>query len=193
MDDPASKEIGGLDVIVRAAVRETPDPPRPSSLQRLLRASYGSLAGKSMVGLALVGGIPLIVIGVLGSREEPADLVVAILGVLFLIFFLVVPALPARRASKALQRGVRAIAEVVQVELRAPGPGRTIDALTNGFASGMWRVFHPAGMYDTTFETDAAWATDLRVGSKVMVLVDPDRQRVGVHLGPADDGSRVPG
>ncbi len=192
MDDPANEELGGLDDIVRAAVQASPDPPRPSSLRTLLRASYGSLTGKSMVCLALLGGVPLTAIGVLGSREEPADLVIAILGVLFAIFFLVVPALPARRASRALQRGVRAIAEVVEVELRAPGPGRTIDALKSGFASGTWRVFHPAGTFDTKFETDATWATELRVGSKVMVLVDPDRQLVGVQLGPTDEGSRVP-
>ena len=73
MDDPANEELGGLDDIVRAAVRESPDPPRPSSLRTLLRASYGSLTGKSMVGLALLGGVPLTVIGVLGSREEAAD------------------------------------------------------------------------------------------------------------------------
>lgn len=182
-----TEEIGGLDEIVRAAVREMPDPPRPSALRTLLRASYGSLTGKSMVGLALLGGVPLIAIGVLGSREEPVDVVVAILGMVFMIFFLVAPALPARRASRAQQGGVRALAEVVEVELRAPGPGRTIDALKSGFASGTWRVFHPVGTFDAKFETDATWATDLRAGSKVLVLVDPDRQRVGVHLGPEDD------
>jgi hypothetical protein len=182
-------EVGervGIDDLVRAAVLASPDPPRPVSMGRLLRESYGSTVGKSMVGLALVGGVPVTAIGLISSRDDIGGLGIALFGLLFTIAFLAVPAFPARRAARALQRGVRAVAEVIAVDVRPPGSRNTIDSIKHGFASGTWRVMHRMGSFETTFETDAAWAPELRVGSKVLLLVDPDRQRVAFRLGPVE-------
>jgi hypothetical protein len=177
-------EPAAVDDIVRATVRSVPDPPRPVSMGRLLRASYGSTVGKSMVGLALIGGVPVTAIGLISSQDDIGGLGIALFGLLFTIAFLVVPAVPARRAARAQQRGVRAVAEVITVDVRPPGSRNTIDSIKHGFASGTWRVMHPMGSFETTFETDAPWVPELHVGSKVLLLVDPDRQRVGIQLGP---------
>jgi hypothetical protein len=175
-----------VDDIVRATVRASPDPPRPVALGKLLRASYGSTVGKSMVGLALIGGVPITAIGLVSSRDSIGGFGIALFGIVFTIALLAVPAFPARRAARALRRDVRAVAEVVGVEVSPPGSRNTIDSIKHGFASGTWLVMHPMGSFETTFETDAAWVPELRVGSKVLLLVDPDRQRVDVQLGPVD-------
>lgn len=142
-----------------------------------------------MVGLAVIGGIPVTAVGLISAQDDLGGLGIALFGLLFTIVFLLVPALPARRAARALERGVRAIAEIAAVELEPPGSRRTVDSMKHGFASGLWLVMHPMGSFETKFETDAAWATELRVGSKVLLLVDPDRQDVGVSLGPAEGAS----
>lgn len=177
----------GLDDLVRAAVRATPDPPRPVAMGSLLRANYGSTAGKSMVGVALVLGLPVTAIGFITARDDIGALGIALFGLLFTIVFLVVPAMPARGAARALERGVRVVAEVVAVNVSPRGTRNTIDSIKNGFASGTWRVAHPMGSFEGKFETDAPWATRLHIGSRVQLLVDPDRQRVGITIGPVED------
>ena len=157
----------------------------------LLRATYGSTAGKSMVGVALLLGVPVTAIGLMLAADDVGGLGIALFGVLFTIFFLVVPALPARRAARALERGVRVVAEVLAVAVSQPGSRNTIDSIKNGFASGSWRVMHPMGSFEANFETDAEWATQLHVGSKVLLLADPDRQRIEVKLGPVEGGSSI--
>jgi hypothetical protein len=182
----AEQEFGDLDEVLRAAVRLSPDPPRPSSVARLLRVSYKSITGKSMVGVALVLGAPATVIEILASLHDVGHVPLAIFAVLFTAFLLAVPAVPARRASRALREGVRALAEVTELRHAPPGRVTTIDSVSHGFASGRWRVDHPQGAFEKSFQTDSTWADELRVGSVVLLLVDPNRPSILVDLGPAD-------
>ena len=184
-------QFGRFVAIVRRAVAAKPDPPRIAPTRALLSASYGSTSGKSLVGM----GIILVAVGVLFAVIAVTDdigfvwfaLAMGALG----LFMIVVPTLPARRAARAIRTGVRIEGEIVDIAYRPPGPGATIDALTNGFATGRRRVLHPRGVFEDTFETDATWAGQLRPGSRIELLADPLDQRVLVDLGPVGESGRA--
>lgn len=72
----------------------------------------------------------------------------------FGLLVVVVPALPARRAARAVRVGVLVLGEVTEVAYRPPGDATTVDALTNGFATGRRRVQHPRRTFEEKFETD---------------------------------------
>jgi hypothetical protein len=184
MEPQDHREFGRIDEVARALVEDSPDPPRPTSLARLVRVSYGSTAGKAIVGVALLLGLPLAAIELWAAREDAGHLAVAVCAVVFALLLLVVPMLPARRAERALRFGVRATAEVTAVRYRPRGDRTTVDSISHGFASGRWRVAHPLSPFDAKFETDAPWSGRLDVGTKVSLLVDPLQPVVLLQLGP---------
>jgi hypothetical protein len=145
-------------------------PPRDVDVAGLIRTSYGSFAGKSIAGIGLLLGIPLLVIGVLAMATDPWHIVTATLGGLFAAVFVVVPALPALRFARALRLGV--------IE-RA-----TVTATPNAAGAGL-RIVDRRGR-DVPFDPVMMWRTTLLVGSEVDLLVDPKPDRVLWILGPAD-------
>ena len=145
-------------------------PPRDVDVARLVRTSYGSLVGKSMVGIGLLLGVPLLVIGILAMATDPWHIVTAALGGLFAAVFAVLPALPALRFARALRFGVIDRA--------------TVAATLNAAGAGL-RIVDRTGR-DVPFGGVMMWRTTLLVGAEVDLLVDPKRDRVLWILGPAD-------
>ena len=146
-------------------------PPRDVNVAGLIRTSYGSLVGRSMVGIGLLLGIPLLVIGIFAMATDPWHIVTATLGGLFALVFAVLPALPALRFARALRLGVIDQATVTATP-SAAGPGL--------------RIVDRRGR-DVPFDPVMMWQTTLRPGAEVDLLVDPKRDRVLWILGPADE------
>jgi hypothetical protein len=185
---PATEgQVGRFDTIVRKAVAAKPDPPRIAPTRALLSAKYRSTTGKSLVGMGIfvvAAGVPFAVNAV---TDDPGFVWFALaMGALGLLM-IVAPTLAARRAARAIRTGIRVTTEVVEMSYLLPGPGATIDAMANGFATGRRRVLHPRGVFEAKFETDATWAGQLHPGSRIDVLADPLRQRVLVDLGPVTE------
>jgi hypothetical protein len=128
------------------------------------------------------------VIGVVQSRDDIGGLGIALFGLLFTVVFLAIPRsrcaerpTPWNVASGPPPRSSRwsnSRPEVAGLSTRS----------NTGSPRAPWRVMHPPGSFEATFETDAAWTLDLHIGTKVLQLVDPDRQRAGVHVGPVEGG-----
>lgn len=191
MSPATGGEFGRFVAIVRQAVAAKPDPPRIAPTRALLFANYRSTAGKSLVGMGIIMVAVGVLFAVIAATDEPLFVWFALAMGALGLFMIVVPTLPARRAARAIRTGVRIEGEIVDIAYRPPGPGATIDAFTNGFATGRRRVLHPRGVFEETFETDAAWAGQLRPGSRIELLADPLDQRVLVDLGPAGGSDRV--
>ena len=145
-------------------------PPRDVDVIELVRTSYGSLAGKSMVGIGVLLGTPLLVIGIAAMATDPWHIVTATLGGLFAAFLVLAPALPAYRFARALRLGVIDHA--------------TVAASPN--ATGRYRMVGRDGR-DVPFDPVMMWRTKLRVGADIELLVDPARDRVLWILGLAGD------
>jgi hypothetical protein len=161
-------------------------PPRPVDTKRLVRTSYRSRTGRNLVGIGLALGVPLIVIELFAIREDPGRLVILVPATIFAAFMVAVPIVPAVRLARALRVGHVAHATVTDVTVRPPGYGPTIDAMTNGFAAGQYRLAD-GGREKIAFESDAPWATRLQPGTRIAVLVEPASGRPLWILGPADD------
>ena len=145
-------------------------PPRDVDVAGLVRTSYASLAGKSIVGIGLLLGVPLFVIGILAIAGDPWHVVTATLGGLFAVLFSILPALPALRFARALRLGV-----IDQA---------TVTTMPNAAGAGL-RIVDRRGR-DVPFDAVMMWQTKLSAGAEVDVLVDPRRDRVLWILGPAD-------
>ena len=71
-----------------------------------------------------------------------------------------------------------------------PSVARVISVAPTGFhdeVAGELDVTHPLGSFTETFNRLGEWGPTLRPGSWVDVLVDPQRPRVLVVLGPRDE------
>jgi len=168
-------------------------PPRAVDTGHLVRASYRSVAGRSLAGIGIVMGVALLVFAFIAREKEPGSAVLLLGFALFCAFMTILPVLPARRLARALRDGTVVGSTVTEVAISPPGVRTTIDSIANGFAKGRLRV--PGLAEDEIeFESDSAWATRVAEGSRIDVLVDPRRQRVLWILGPsADDSRTMPG
>jgi uncharacterized protein (DUF58 family) len=161
-------------------------PPRAVDTSRIVRASYRSVAGRSLAGFGIVSGIALLVVAWFAREQEPGSAILLLGFALFCVLMILLPVLPARRLAHALRDGVVSAGTVTNVEIEPVGTRRTIDSIANGLARGRLRV---PGLADdgVEFESDAPWATRIAEGSRMDVLVDPERRRVLWILGPAAD------
>jgi hypothetical protein len=138
-----------------------------------------------VVGLAVFLGLPFTVLEVWGVGQDPGQLVILIPGMAFLAVVLAVPAFQARRLARALRTGRVAHATVTNVIVQPPEAYMpTIEAMRNGFAAGNLRLLE--GGDEVKFESDAFWASRLRPGTPIEVLVDPRQNRILWILGPTD-------
>lgn len=172
-------EVGLSSRVPPRAWFQTP-PPRDVDVAGLIRTSYGSLTGKSMVGLGLLLGIPLLVIGIAAMATDPWHIVTATIGGVFAAVLVVIPALPALRFARALRLGVIDHA--------------TLAAIPNAARPG-YRIVDRGGR-DVPFDPVMMWRTKRRVGANIELLVDPVSDRVLWILGPPgedDDSRTMPG
>lgn len=180
---PASAEFGGLDGVIREAMVGE-GAPRSPRLGAFLRVSYGSLAGRSLAGVGIILGGSFLVIELLAARDDPGHLAFAAFAALFTLALVAVPALPARRAWAAVRNGIPAEAVVTDVEYRGPGDPSTIDSIKNGIARGHFRLTSGQHVAVHEFESDAVWAGELRVETRLLVVVDRNDGRLLANLGP---------
>jgi hypothetical protein len=133
----------------------------------------------------LVLGLPVVVVGVLANGGLPERIVLLSISGVMTAALLSGAGVRAWRMREALRRGT--VSDGLVIRSKWFGPrlrAATLDAQEHGMARGTWRVSHPLGDFDEAFESDAAWASSLRRGTHVRLLVDPNRQRVLMDLGP---------
>lgn len=151
-----------------------------------MRRIYTSRPGVAMTAFALLIGIPATVASIVavGSTWERVSLIAVCAGIT--ATFAALPAIGAVRFRRLIIQGIRAPGEILTVRWHAAGiRPETIDAADNGMARGTRRVFHPSGVFDETFESDAPWASTLGVGTAIDLLIDPSRLKVWLDLGPS--------
>ncbi len=138
----------------------------------------------------LVVGIVLLLIPIVGAswfRSRSDAWVVNAIGLLgALIIF--TPFRKARQLTHQLRTGVRSTAVVGSVLYYPKGTNRTFDSMENGMAVGKFSI---NGQEPTDFQLDQPWALDVRVGTRIDLLVSGPRQFDRLVLGLASDSPPV--
>ncbi len=179
MEDEAAgaRKAMSVDGLVREVLRRSPAPPRGVGYGKVLRSVFASSLGFATVASGSV--LLLAAVGFLwASKGAVIPLVVAAWFLIVGILVWIITFTYAGRVRRALDQGMISEARVVSLE-RAEGPSRrTLDAMSNGFVAGTRKVGHPLGDFDDRFRYDGRGAASLNVGSRMTVLVDPERQKV---------------
>lgn len=169
-------------------VLSQPDPPRDPSWRVLLVNSYLNRVALVLVVFGLVIGLAGVVVAIVGVGSLLERMVVILISSIVVVLFAGAPALRALRYFRALQRGIRVVAEIVESTWTAPGiRPPTIEAGSHGMARGIRRVLHPLTEFAEPFETDQPWASHLKPGDLLLLLADPVQPRVLIELGPMSE------
>lgn len=150
-----------------------PVPPRHVPLWPLLRLQYLRESSRYLSVLGLVG-VGAFAAFSLAAGDGPWRSIGQIASAGFVGWTLIRPAFLALQARRWLASGTRATATVVDVAYTAArDAGDSVESLRNGMATGHWRIDDGRGHVSTiSFSTDAPWASMLREGSMVDLLVD---------------------
>jgi hypothetical protein len=158
--------------------RKQPNRPRTIDSWRVLRLVYRwrlAIEG-SVLGLVVVA-ITLLALATLSSTHRTtAALAINVFALDGGLGFTVAPSIYALALAHALRIGILSEAEVVAARPDAESAGET-ELL----------VPHPKGAFRKEFNPKRVWVVEGRatVGSKVLTLVHPSKQRVLVEIGPA--------
>jgi hypothetical protein len=150
-----------------------PVPPRHVPLWPLLRLQYLRESSRYLLVLGLVGAAAFV-----AASLAPGDSLWRAIGQIasagFVGWTVIRPAFLALQLRRWLTSGRRVTATVVDVAfVPARDAGDSVEALRNGMATGHWRIDDGSGHISTaSFATDAPWASVLREGSVVELLVD---------------------
>lgn len=107
-----------------------------------------------------------------------------IIPIIFGIIMVCGPLIGAWNYHYALRHGHLAVARVTELDLQGAGASfETFQGATYGSARGQWVVRGPRETFTVPFRIERPWATQLRVGSSVPVLVHPTKPRVLLELG----------
>ena len=174
---------GLLEAYVAEVAGRQGAPPR-----RYDRPVVAGLAVRERAGVGLfltaVGGVIVLIPVAEGWTLGEDFLGVAFLsalGATSILLVVLTRTLAARRAHQALEAGVPARAKVLDFARR--------DAYTDQLAleAGCW-VEHPLGSFEAVYRAQGLvaerWGEALAVGADLEVLVDPERPRVLIWLGP---------
>ena len=148
-------------------------PPRRVQLSVIAKASYASLAGRTIVAVGVLLGIPLVLVGLMGMARDPLNAVIAAGGATFALVFIGIPVVPAIRLARSMRDGLLDRAVVVQ-------DVGMVDPRRRGLA-----IRDPLGR-DVPYDPALSWTNVLRPGLLLDVLVDPDNRRVTWILGPSE-------
>lgn len=174
-----------LDRRVEAAVRAQPDPPRHVPLGAFIRAGYGNAVALIFVTFALFSALTGVLVWWSATGEWWAGAIVLFVCGAGFVLFAVAPLVRVIRYHRAARHGILVPAAVTNAEWTAPElRPETIEAGKYGMARGTRRIAHPKGAYEERFESDSPWASELKPGTRVWLLVDPDLPRVLMDLGP---------
>jgi hypothetical protein len=172
---------GSRRTVRRPYVRVTAVEPSFAALVKdfLLRPSGLRESG---LGAAFIAFGALFLVWYFTSPPQPFLLFLSLAFLLFGAGWLLSPVLRATVAHRALRRGVRTTATVT--DIFDSGRSRvTLDALSNGWAEGRRLVFFDGHEFEDRFATDAPGSRELKPGSEMVVLVDPETRRVTLELG----------
>lgn len=178
-----------LDEYAAAVVRRIPDPPRSVSTLTILSHVYRTTEARWIVGLGLGLALPVtIAFGFLAEGDLWAKVVGLGIMVPATVFFVGVPAIGSLRLARALASGIRVRGEIVEGRWQSPDKGiPTMEAASHGMTIGKRRVYHPAGQFEESFESDSKWANALKPGATIALLGHPTERRVFFDLGPMSD------
>lgn len=152
-----------------------PSPPRVVKIQRLVQLVLGERVVILSVLVAILW-IALPIPAVVSDRTVFGPLLAMMAGT-FAALFLSVPILRIARMRRALCHGVLAQAVILTLNY-TPRSRATLESLAEGLATGVRRVFVDETSFDEAFVTDAPGVGRLRVGQRMLVLVDPLEKRV---------------
>jgi hypothetical protein len=117
-------------------------------------------------------------------RGDTNDGVIFSFVILLGIVLMCVPLIKAIRESRSTANGILADSVVHDVFFEPASVSRaTLDAMTNGFATGKRVVMHPLGDFENDFESDEEWASSVTKGSIIQVLVAPTERKVLMNTG----------
>jgi hypothetical protein len=170
--------------LVRDTIARDPSPPRGIGFKVVL----GAVLRTAVASFSLIFALVLLVSG-LGFAATAKSGVVWIIAGFFLLAgcaVLAVPFLYARRVTRALRTGLVAEATVIRLTRRERPGRRSLEAMENGFASGVRVVRHPLGDVEERFSYAGAGASTAREGEKMIVLVAPDRRAVLMNVSIGD-------
>lgn len=157
-------------------VARQPVPPRHVPLWPLLRLQYLRESSRYLFVLGLVGAAAFV-----AASLAPGDGLWRAIGQIasagFVGWTLIRPGFLALQLRRWLAAGRRVTATVVDVGFTpARDAGDSVESLRNGMATGHWQIDDGRGhVYTVGFATDAPWASVLREGSVVELLVDHGR------------------
>jgi hypothetical protein len=164
--------------LIRGALLRQPDPPRELRFLETLRAVLKVKTMRVILAVTLGLAFALCGFGILGVSTDRTTTMV--LGLLSLLLSMA-PLFYAYRLTKALRHGRIDLAVVESVEYSGPGARDTLDAIENGIARGKWRIAEGTLL---DFEVDEPWANELRLGTRVEVLVAGRTAAAVFPLGP---------
>lgn len=178
-----------LDEYAAAVVRRIPDPPRSVSTLTILSHVYRTTEARWIVGLGL--GLALPVTIAFGFLAE-GDLWAKVVGLGIMV--------SSDRLFRGRSRNWKSpIGSRTCVwhsgsrrdrggSLAEPDKGiPTMEAASHGMTIGKRRVYHPAGQFEESFESDSKWANALKPGATIALLGHPTERRVFFDLGPMSD------
>jgi hypothetical protein len=155
----------------------------PGGLALLVLNSYWTAGGLAAVAVGFISAATIWHV----YQADSSGLIAIIAAPLFaasIAMILLFPAARAWRLWRAMTHGAVVQAVVTSVQTpRLIRPAPTVDATVYPVVRGTWSVAHPRGAYRARFATFEPWARDLRVGSRVDVLVDSSAQRIWLAIG----------
>jgi hypothetical protein len=165
--------------IAAAAYREVrrTAPPRPVHWSGLIVSAYSDRSILLVAGLTAMGMVA-VVYALVVPMPPPVRVVALIVAVLLTIWFLGLPVLNARHYASVVRRGVVGSAVVRSVTYLRPREvvGKSVEAMRNGVAYGELEL--EGTSTPLHFESDESWARDLRPGSRLTAVTDPDRREI---------------
>jgi hypothetical protein len=170
--------------LVRDTIARNPSPPRRIGFKDVL----GAVLRTAVAAFSLIFALVLLISGFGFAAIAKSGLVWTIAGFFLLAgcALLAVPFLYAGRILHALRTGLVAEATVTTLTRRERPGRRSLEAMQNGFASGVRVVRHPLGDFEERFAYDGAGASSAHEGKKMIVLVDPGRRAVLMNVSMSD-------
>jgi hypothetical protein len=180
--------VSSLDEYAADVVRQLPNPPRTISTLAIVGQLYRTSGARWLVGFGLVLGLPVtLLFAFVGEGELWARILGLAIVVPTTFMLLAAPAIGGLRLGRALAAGIQVRGEIVTARWEGPGlRPPTFDAASHGMTVGTRHVYHPAGEFDESFESDSRWAHELRPGKQVELLAHPSERRVFFDLGPVE-------
>ena len=182
IDRATATELEKKRAWVRQLLAHTPDPPRSVAAADIAR----HVERRRSLLLVLLAGVFFACFVITSSQlSGPGGIVISAICLLAVAFMLASPPLIFLELQRAARVGLRAHARVLEVDLETSWGGHVSNEPWESVSAyGTWEVADGSRRFREEFELVAPWTRDLRVGSEVVVVVDPREERVLLEVGP---------